>query len=70
MQQSMSQHTAPAILAETTFRKTVAYRSSSVTLARVCNSNLSLAVMVSGFGSVPSHHEVSGGRGAGRNDIV
>ena len=65
MQQSMSQHRAPAILAATTFRETVAYRSSSVTLARVCNSKLSLGVC--GFGCVPCNHEVSGGRG--RDDI-
>ena len=61
--ESMSQHPASAILAENkiTFSKTVAYRSSSVTLARVCSSKLSLAVCE--YWSVPCHHEVWGGRG-------
>ena len=49
-----------------TFSKTIAYRSSSVTLARVCSSKLSLAVC--GYWSVPCNHEVSGGRG--RDDIL
>ena len=61
----MSQHTASAILAEDkiTFSKTVACRSSIVTLAKVCSSKLSLAVC--GYWSVPCHHEVSGERGRG-----
>ena len=65
MQESMSQHTASAILAETTFSKTVAYRSSSVTLARVCRNSKSRGLWVCGF--VPCHHKLSGGRG--RDDI-
>ena len=51
----MSLHTESAILAENkkTFSKTMAYRSSIVTLARVCSSKLSLAVCE--YWSMPCH---------------